>query len=241
MIVIPAIDIINGKAVRLYQGNYNNVQVIGENVLDIAKYFVKEGASYIHIVDLDGAKQGKAVNKEIINDIARSIDIPIEIGGGIRSYEDIKSFIDKGISRVILGTVILKDEKMLRDAVRDFREKIAIGIDCKDGFLYVNGWLKNTGIYYTDFIKKIERIGVENIVVTDIDKDGTLNGVNIDFIKKVKNITNMNITASGGIKDLSDIKQLNELDIYGAITGKAIYNGRLNLKAAFNICKKVGK
>lgn len=238
MIIIPAIDIINGRAVRLYQGNYHKVEVVGENILDIAECFKKEGAKYIHLVDLDGAKQGKIINKEIINKIVQCIKVPIEVGGGIRTYDQIRELIENGVSRVILGTAALDNEELLINSVRDFKEKIAVGIDCKKGYLCGNGWVENSGIHYIDFIKKMEEKGVENIIVTDIDKDGTLDGVNIDFIKQVKNITTMRITASGGIKDIRDIVQLKEIGIYGAITGKAIYNGNLNLKEAIEICKE---
>lgn len=178
------------------------------------------------------------VNGEIITKVARLVDVPVEAGGGIRTYEDIEYLIENGVSKVILGTSAIENQELLIKAVKKFREKIAIGIDCKRGYLCVNGWLKESKIYYTDFIKKLEELGIENIIVTDINRDGTMEGTNLQLIEDIKNITSMKVTASGGIKDIKDIEALKNIDIYAAITGKAVYNGSLNLKEAITICKE---
>ena len=238
MIVIPAIDIIGGQAVRLYKGDYSKKEIIGQKVMDIAKYFNEIGAGAIHMVDLDGAKEGHMVNGEIITKVAKLVDVPVEAGGGIRAYEDIEYLVENGVSKVILGTSAIENQELLIKAVKKFREKIAIGIDCKRGYLCVNGWLKESKIYYTDFIKKLEELGIENIIVTDINRDGTMEGTNLQLIEDIKNITSMKVTASGGIKDIKDIEALKNIDIYAAITGKAVYNGSLNLKEAITICKE---
>lgn len=238
MIVIPAIDIINGKAVRLYKGSYDKVQIVGENILDIAKEFEAQGAEFIHVVDLDGAKVGSLINKEVVIEIAQKTNVPIEIGGGIRKYEDISFLLKNGVSRVILGTAAIEDKELLKRVSKEFKERIAVGIDCKDGYLYGSGWLKKSKVHYRDFVKEMELMEIQNIIVTDINKDGTLLGSNIELIKDIKKLTDINITASGGIKDINDIKELKKINIYGAITGKAIYNGSLNLKKAIEVCRE---
>lgn len=237
MIILPAIDIIDGKPVRLYQGDYNKKEVVAEDILETAKSFQDAGAEYIHLVDLDGAKSGKLINKEVIVKVAQVLDIPVEIGGGIRSFETIKYYIDNGISRVILGTSAMEDEELLIKAVEAFGDKIAVGIDCKDGYAYGRGWLEGSSLYYIDFAKKLEKLGVKNVIVTDISKDGTLEGPNVEMLKKLSEEVNMDITASGGIRDIQNIKDLNDLGLYGAITGKAIYANTLSLEEAIKLTK----
>ena len=237
MIILPAIDIIDGKPVRLYQGDYNKKEVVAEDILETAKSFQDAGAEYIHLVDLDGAKSGKLINKEVIVKVAQVLDIPVEIGGGIRSFETIKYYIDNGISRVILGTSAMEDEELLIKAVEAFGHKIAVGIDCKDGYAYGRGWLEGSSLYYIDFAKKLEKLGVKNVIVTDISKDGTLEGPNVEMLKKLSEEVNMDITASGGIRDIQNIKDLNDLGLYGAITGKAIYANTLSLEEAIKLTK----
>ncbi len=238
MIIIPAIDIIDNKPVRLYQGDYSKKEIVGEDILEIAKSFEKDGAEYIHLVDLDGAKIGKLVNKDIIVKVAKELCIPVEVGGGIRSYEDIKYLIDNGLSRVILGTAAIEDRSFVEKVVKEFGEKIAVGVDCKNGYLCGRGWLEESKLHFIDFSKDMEKIGVDNIIVTDISKDGTLEGSNIEMIKELQKTINVKITASGGVKDLEDIKKLSDLNIYGTISGKALYSGNINLKEAIAISKK---
>ena len=238
MIVIPAIDIIDNKPVRLYQGDYSKKEIVGEDILEIAKAFEKEGAEYLHLVDLDGAKEGKLVNKDIIVKVANELSIPVEVGGGIRSYEDVKYLIDNGLSRVILGTAAIEEKEFVAKVVGEFGEKIAVGVDCKNGYLCGRGWLEKSKLHFIDFSKEMENLGVDNIIVTDISKDGTLEGSNIEMIEELQKTINVKITASGGVKDLEDIRKLNKLNVYGTISGKALYSGNINLKEAIEICKK---
>ncbi|MDY3206280.1 1-(5-phosphoribosyl)-5-[(5-phosphoribosylamino)methylideneamino]imidazole-4-carboxamide isomerase [Clostridium baratii] len=240
MIIIPAIDIIDGKPVRLYKGDYNKKELVGDSILEIAKSFEKANCSYIHIVDLDGAKQGELVNLDIILEVIKNIKVNVEVGGGIRNIESIEKLINGGASRVILGTSAIEDLDFLKEVIKNYGEKIVVSIDCKDGFLCGRGWLSNTVINYIDFAKKLEDIGVKNIIVTDISKDGTLEGPNLDMLKELKISVNIDITASGGIRDINNIKELKKLNVYGAITGKAIYKNTLSLKEAINECENKG-
>lgn len=236
MIIIPAIDIIGGRAVRLYQGDYRKKEIVGNDILDIAKRFEKNGAKYIHLVDLDGAKKGKLVNKKIILNLAKELTIPVEVGGGIRNYKEVEELINHGVSRVILGTAALEDEEFVSRVVRDFGDKIAVGVDCKKGYICTKGWLEESNVHYIEFCKRMENIGVKNIILTDISKDGTLEGTNISMVKQLKEYVTANIIASGGVRDYYDIKKLNDLDIYGVIIGKALYSGNIDLKEAMNLC-----
>ncbi|MGL4569894.1 MAG: 1-(5-phosphoribosyl)-5-[(5-phosphoribosylamino)methylideneamino]imidazole-4-carboxamide isomerase [Clostridium sp.] len=238
MFIIPAIDIIDGKPVRLYKGDYTKKEVVGESVLDIAKSFDKDGAKLIHIVDLDGAKNGDLINLDIILEVIKNVSAMVEVGGGIRSFEKIKKLINGGASRVILGTLAVENEQFLKEAVIRYGDKIAVSIDCKDGYVYGRGWLSSSSINYMDFAKKLEKIGVKNIIVTDISKDGTLEGPNLDMLKELKDLVNIDITASGGVCDINNIKDLNRLSLYGAITGKGIYANTLSLKEAIYECQK---
>lgn len=238
MIIIPAIDIIDGKPVRLYQGDYNKKEIVAKDVLDTSKKFEYLGAQWIHLVDLDGAKKGELVNLNVIIEIAQTLSIPVEVGGGIRTFEDIKYLIDNGVSRVILGTSAMEDEKLLNKALREYGEKIAVGIDCKDGYVCGRGWLQKSSIHYIEFAKRLEKLGVKNIIVTDISKDGSLEGPNIEMLNELKKEVCMDITASGGIRDVSNIKALKEIDVYGAITGKAIYAKTLSLEEAIKVTRE---
>lgn len=238
MIILPAIDIIDGKPVRLYQGDYSKKEIVAKDILETAKSFQAAGAEYIHLVDLDGAKKGELVNGDIIIKVAQTLDIPVEVGGGIRTLETIEYLINNGIARVILGTSAMEDEKLLTKAITEFGDKIAVGIDCKDGYAYGRGWLESSQLYYIDFAKRLEELGVKNVIVTDISKDGTLEGPNVEMLEKLSKEVNMDITASGGIRDLENIKDLNDLNLYGAITGKAIYAKTLALEEAIKLTKE---
>lgn len=236
MIIIPAIDIIGGKAVRLYQGDYRKKEIVGNDIFDIAKGFEKNGAEYIHLVDLDGAKKGRLINKKIILNLAKELTTPIEVGGGIRNYKEVEELINHGVSRVIIGTAALEDKEFVSGIVRDFGDKIAVGVDCKKGYIYTKGWLEESNVHYIEFCKSMENIGVKNIILTDISKDGTLEGTNISMVKQLKEYVSVNIIASGGVRDYYDIRKLNDLDIYGVIIGKALYSGNIDLKKAINLC-----
>ncbi|MBQ0066313.1 MAG: 1-(5-phosphoribosyl)-5-[(5-phosphoribosylamino)methylideneamino]imidazole-4-carboxamide isomerase [Firmicutes bacterium] len=238
MIIIPAIDIIDGKPVRLYQGDYGKKEVVGQSVMDIAKTFEELGADYLHTVDLDGAKSGTKDNAKLIIEVAKALSIPVEVGGGIRSMEDIDFYLENGLSRVILGTVALENKALLKEAITKYKEKIAVGIDCKNGYVCGSGWLTDSNAYYIDFAKEMESLGVQTIIFTDISKDGTLAGPNLEMLAELKKAVNIDITASGGIKDISHIQQLKDLDVYGAITGKAMYAKTLDLEEAIALCKE---
>lgn len=237
MLILPAIDIIDGKPVRLYKGDYSKKETVGEDIIDIAIRFQKEGAEYLHLVDLDGAKTGKKCNSEIIVKVAKVLEIPVEVGGGIRSMKEVEFYLDNGISRVILGTAAIEDEKFLKEAVNKYGEKIAVGLDCKDGYAYGRGWLEGSEKEYIDFAKHLESIGVKTIIFTDISKDGTMEGPNLDMLNKLKKSININIIASGGIKDIDHIRKIRNLNIYGAITGKAMYAKTLDLSEAILVSK----
>ena len=236
MIIIPAIDIIDGQPVRLYQGDYGKKEVVGDSVFQLASRFAKEGATFLHLVDLDGAKAGRRVNDQIITQVASSLSIPVEIG--IRTMDDIAYYIEHGVERIILGTSAMEDEELLKNAVARYGSHIAVGIDCKNGYVYGRGWLEGSTLYYIDFAKYLEKIGVQTVIVTDITKDGTLKGPNLEMLQKLKEAVRMQIVASGGVKDLDDIKALRDMGLYGAITGKAMVYGTLDLKQALECCRE---
>lgn len=238
MIIIPAIDIINKKPVRLYQGDYNKKEIVGESVLKLAKMFEVKGAQYLHLVDLDGAKEGSLINQQVIVEVAKALSIPVEIGGGIRTMEAISYYLDNGISRVILGTSAMENPSFLEEALTKYGDKIAVGIDCKDEYAYGRGWLSASKLHYIEFAKQLEQKGVKTIIVTDISKDGTLSGPNVEMLKKLKKEVRMDIVASGGIKDIKDIEALKAIHVYGAITGKAMYHQTLSLEEAIALCKE---
>lgn len=235
MLILPAIDIINQQPVRLYQGDYDKKEVVGASILEIAQRFEAQGAKYLHMVDLDGAKEGKRINQEIICEVARTLSIPVEIGGGIRSMDAISQYLDHGVDRVILGTSAIEDESLLKEAIATYGNRIAVGLDCKDGYVCTRGWLTTSEKDYLEFSKHLETFGVKTIIFTDISKDGTLLGPNLEMLKELQSVTSMNIIASGGIRDQSHIQQLTDLHLYGAITGKAMYAGTLSLEDALRI------
>ena len=236
MILFPAIDIKGGKAVRLYQGRFDKCEEMGIP-LEIAKEFEKTGAEFIHLVDLDGAKEGNRVNSDIIKAIAKTVNIPVQLGGGIRTLEDLEAIFDLGVSRAIIGTAAYKDKEFLIKAVEKYGEKIAVGVDAKDNKVALEGWLESTNMDYIEFSRQLEKIGVKTVIYTDISKDGTLEGANIEGLKALSDAVNMDIVASGGVKDLEDLLKIKELNLYGAISGKAIYSGSLDLKEALDALK----
>lgn len=238
MIILPAIDMIAGKPVRLYQGDYAKSEIVASSVKETAETFAKEGASYIHMVDLDGAKSGTRENALLITEIAKSVSSPVEAGGGIRTMEDIRWYLENGVSRVILGTAAVADEALLKEAVARYGQKIAVGMDCKNGYVCTEGWLQSSEYYYLDFAKHLEEIGVGNIIFTDISRDGTLSGPNLEMLKKLSETVRCDITASGGVKNIDDIRALKDLGLYGAIVGKAIYTGDIVLSEAIALCEE---
>ena len=235
MIILPAIDIRGGKAVRLYQGDYSKEEVVAKDIYEQAKEFQKLGATHLHLVDLDGAKQGAGINEEIILKLAKIVDMSIEVGGGIRTLDRIDKLLGNGIDKVILGTAAMEQEDLVKDALAKYAERIIVGVDARNGKVCGNGWLSESDLDYIDFTKKMADLGVDNVIVTDISRDGTLQGANIEMLKTLSEKVDIKITASGGVKDIEDIKKLKEAGIYAAITGKAIYSGELSLKEALEV------
>ena len=232
MKIFPAIDLKNGKCVRLYQGEFTSSKVVGEDPLQTALSFAAQGAEYLHMVDLDGALNGNIENINSINKIIKELNIPIQLGGGIRSLDTIEMLLEKGVSRVILGTAALNNPSMVKEAVKVFGEKIAIGIDARNGYVAVEGWKTSSQIEYIDFAKQMEHIGAKTIIFTDISRDGTLTGPNFEATGKINDAVTCNIIASGGMKDIEDIRRLKKMNIYGAIIGKALYSGNISLVEA---------
>ncbi len=239
MIILPAIDIKDGNCVRLFKGDYSTASKVAEDPYKVAESFVKAGAKWMHMVDLDGAKDGKRKNSDLIIDVAKNTDIKVEVGGGIRNMKTIEYYLDNGVDRVILGSAAVKDQHFVIDAVNNYDEKIVVGIDAKDGMVCAEGWTDKSELNYIDLAKQMEQIGVKTIVFTDIDQDGTLGGPNLVQLDKLAHNVTCDIIASGGVSNIKDIINLNELNVYGAITGKAIYSGNLDLAMAIQLAQKV--
>lgn len=237
MIIFPAIDLYEGKAVRLFKGDYAQMTVYSDNPIEIACDFENQGAKYVHLVDLEGAKDGTTPNLEIVKQIANETSLFTEIGGGIRSMETVKAYLENGVDRVILGTAAVKDEDFLREAVQTYGERIAVGVDINDGYVAIKGWTETTSYSCFDFCKKMEDIGVKYIICTDISKDGAMQGTNRKLYQELSEKFSVNITASGGVSTLEDIEALRALDIYGAIIGKAYYTKAISLEEALEVAK----
>lgn len=236
MKIFPAIDIYEGKAVRLFKGEYDKMTVYGDP-LDIAADFVKKGAECIHIVDLEGAKNGTTPNLNKVLDIKKKSRLFCEIGGGIRSMDVVDRYIEGGMDSVILGTSAVKDEEFLRAAVKKYGEKITVGADCKNGFVAVKGWTETSGISCEDFFKKMLDIGVKRIVCTDVSKDGAMQGTNRELYKRLNGAFDVDIVASGGVSSMDDVVALKNIGMYGAIIGKAYYTGDVDLAKAIEVAK----
>ena len=232
MVLFPAIDILSGKAVRLYKGDYNAVTVYSERPWEFAEDFVDKGCSAIHIVDLDGAKSGETVNIDTVKRIAAVKGLYSEIGGGIRNMETVSRYLEAGVDRVILGTAALKDPSFLKNALREYGDRIAVGVDLKDGKVAVKGWLETSNKDGIEFLKELEDLGVEGVIVTDISRDGAMKGTNLDLYGRIKEEVSLKVTASGGVSTIEDIVALKSMSLYGAIIGKAYYTGAIKLKEA---------
>ncbi len=233
MILFPAIDIINGKAVRLYKGDYAQMTVYSDDPASVAKSFEQAGATHIHVVDLEGARDGGTPNFETVVRIISSTTLKVEIGGGIRDMQTVEKYLNAGAFRVILGTAALTDPVFLKEAVTAYGDKIAVGADLRDGMVATHGWLNTSSVSGTEFIAQMQRVGVRAIICTDISKDGVLGGTNRELYASLqKQFPNMLFTASGGISDLETIKLLNQMNMYGAILGKALYTGAIDLARA---------
>ena len=237
MNIFPAIDLVGGKAVRLFKGDYAQMTVYSDNPLEVAKDFENQGAKHIHLVDLEGAKDGTTPNIEIVRSIVENTSLFTEIGGGIRTMETAGKYISIGVDRIILGTAAVTDEDFLKEAVKEFGDKVAVGVDIKDGFVAIKGWTEKSEFSAFDFCEKMQSLGVTTLICTDISKDGAMQGTNHELYKELSARFDMNITASGGVSSIEDVKKLAELDIYGAIIGKAYYTGAINLKEAIEVAK----
>ena len=234
MQIIPAIDLIDGKCVRLTKGDYNTKTVFDSDPLKVAKDFLESGVSLIHVVDLDGAKAGKIINIDTIKKLCEN-NIPIEVGGGVRDYESIDLLLNLGVKRVILGSVAVKNQDFLKDAIEKYgSEKIVLGLDCDGDLVSIHGWQENSSITCMEMLNTFKNFGGKNVIYTDISKDGMMAGTNIEELTKLV-ATGINIVASGGISSLDDIKKCKEIGCFGAIVGKAYYLGKINLSEAINI------
>ena len=238
MIIFPAIDIVQGKAVRLFKGDYNQMTVYNDDPVQVALDFRNSGASHIHIVDLEGAKNGLTPNIETVKRIKQESGLFAEIGGGVRSIEVIEKYLDAGLDRVILGTAAVNDSAFLEEALRKYGEKIAVGIDIKDGFVAIKGWTEKSSLDAFEFAEKMQDLGAGTLICTDISKDGAMQGTNRELYGKLSAKLSINITASGGVSSLSDVEYLAAMNLYGAIIGKAYYTGAIDLAQAIKAAEK---
>lgn len=236
MEIFPAIDLRGGKVVRLTEGDYGRMKIYSDSPLDAAKAFEDAGSKNLHIVDLDSAKNGGSENTDIICAIAEKTSLFIQTGGGIRTEEKIRRYIEAGISRVILGTAAVNNFPFLCDMIKNYSDKIAVGVDAKNTRVAVNGWLEVTDVDSFEFCEKLRDNGVKTVIYTDISKDGKLSGTNIEIYKRLNSIENLNVIASGGISSMDDIAALKELNCCGAIIGKAIYENKLSLEEVLRFC-----
>lgn len=241
MIILPAIDLHEGKCVRLFKGDYDTAEVVAADAVETAQKFQAQGARWLHMVDLDGAKMKKPQNVSTIFKVRESTDMHIELGGGIRDMDTVDFYIKAGIDRVILGSAVLNDPEFVKAAIDKYDKKIAIGIDALDGMVATDGWLDRSEVYYLDLAKKIDEMGATYIIFTDIDKDGTLAGPNLSMLDKINNAVNCNIIASGGVSSIFDIISLHDLGVYGAIAGKSLYTGALDLQTAVTLSQTITK
>lgn len=237
MNIFPAIDIFGGKAVRLFKGNYDEMTVYSDYPEEIAADFKAQGAKYMHLVDLEGAKTGGTPNAKTIEKLVEKFGGFTEVGGGIRSIKAIDEYTAMGVNRVILGTVAVTDRKFLSDALKKYGDKIAVGVDIKDGFVAIKGWTEKSSLTVFDFIKELENSGVKTIICTDISKDGAMKGTNHALYETLCKSSEMQIIASGGVSSVDDLKRLASLGVYGAIIGKAYYEKAISIKRAIEVAK----
>ena len=237
MLIFPAIDSYEGKAVRLLRGEYEKMTVYSENPIEIAYEFENQGATHIHMVDLEGAKNGDTPNIEIVREVAEKTNLFVEIGGGIRSMEVVDKYISAGIDRVILGTAAVNDKGFLAEAVNKYGEKIAVGVDIKDGFVAIKGWTEKSEYTCFRFCEMMQNLGVKTLICTDVSKDGAMQGTNRELYRELSEKFDMNIVASGGVSTLDDVKALAKMNLYGAIIGKAYYTKAISLNDAIEVAK----
>lgn len=238
MILLPAIDIIGGECVRLVRGEYSTSRKVAADAAETARSFQEAGAEWLHVVDLDAAKEGKPVNAGLIRRIRESCGLKLEVGGGIRDMAAVDAWLQSGVSRVILGTAAVRSPELVVRAVEKYGGRIAVGIDARDGMVAQKGWTETSAIDYVGMAEHMERAGVKTLIFTDISRDGTLSGPNLEMLGRLGRAVSCDIVASGGVGSLKDIGDLLKLGLYGAICGKALYTGALNLKEAVALCGK---
>lgn len=237
MIIFPAIDIMDGKPVRLLRGNFATAEQVAEDVLSTAKQFARVGCTWVHMVDLDGSLQKKPVNTDPILQVVEHTPLKVEVGGGIRTMEDIAFYLDRGVDRVILGSVALKNPELVQQAVDAYGDKIAVGIDAKQGMVATEGWTEDSKMDFIDLAKAMEKMGVATIIYTDIGRDGTLSGPDVQGLDRLNKAVGCNVIASGGVTTITDILVMKDKKMYGTICGKCIYKKTLDLREAVGICK----
>ena len=235
MKIFPAIDLKNGLCVRLYQGKFQQETVMNENPVAQALLFEQLGARALHLVDLDGAVAGRSENLSVIEDISKAVRIPVQVGGGIRSIAAIETLLSVGVMKVILGTAALYDRTFLEEAVRLYGDKIIVGIDAKNGYVATRGWLDVSEMSYVQLAKEMEEVGVQTLIFTDISRDGTLAGPNFEQLQKLQSEVSLQIVASGGVSSLADVEKLQDMNLYGVIIGKALYDKKVMLEEALQV------
>lgn len=235
MKIFPAIDLYQGKAVRLYKGNYDEMTVYSENPAEFALDFKAQGAKNMHVVDLEGARNGETPNLETIKKIVKSSGLFVEVGGGVRSIEVIEKYLDSGVGRVILGTSAVNDRKLLESALARYGEKIAVGVDIKDGFVAIKGWTEKSALEGLSFCKELDWLGVSTVICTDVLRDGAMQGTNLALYQKLVSELSLNVIASGGVTDIGDIASLAKIGVHGAIIGKSYYTGRISVREAIEV------
>ena len=237
MNIFPAIDLYDGKVVRLYKGDYNNMTVYSSDPVSVAKDFESKGAEYIHVVDLMGAKVGQPMAYDVVKDIINNTSLKLEVGGGIRNEESVQKYIDTGADKVILGTAAVNDDEFMTYISYKYRERLAVGIDIKDGYVAIKGWTEVSNITCSEMFEYVKTLGISRVICTDISKDGAMIGTNRELYRDLSNLYKMNIIASGGVSTIDDVMALNDLGIFGAIIGKAYYTGSIDLSEAVRITK----
>lgn len=237
MLIFPAIDLFEGKAVRLLKGEYDRMTVYNDDPLSVARDFAAQGATCLHLVDLEGAKSGTTPNIDTIRRLAAETELFTEVGGGIRSMDTVRTYLTAGVDRVILGTAAVKDESFLREAVAAYGDRIAVGVDIRDGKVAIHGWTETSEIDAMDFMAHLEEIGVHTVICTDISRDGAMAGTNHDLYRQLSERFSLQIIASGGVSSIEDVRELAARNLYGAIIGKAYYTGALSLREAIEVAK----
>ena len=237
MILYPAIDLVGGKAVRLFKGDYAQMTVYSDDPVSVARDFQRAGAKRMHLVDLEAAKSGIPANAETIRDIAEQTDLFLEVGGGIRNMEILKTYLDLGVDRVILGTAAVTDPQFLKEAVETYGEKVAVGVDLKDGFVAIKGWTETSDLTADAFFAQMEELGVKTVICTDISRDGAMKGTNRALYRKLSEKFSIDLIASGGVSSIEDIAALKEMGLHGAIIGKAYYTGAIDLREALEVAR----